>query len=314
MKDDSPSATAQLVARNILLIANTKKLSQFVAPAAARLSSLLVRAYSPEGEKFIRRAHRPLFQKLFRFYERITIPGLALHQALRKLSIEKSVRSSLDEGFEQVVVLGGGLDTLALRLHGEFPQVNFLELDHPATQAVKRKVITEHQLEGRNLTLVPVDFTRQTLKDCLAACADYAPPARTIFLCEGVLMYLDSSEVDGLFAFIREQRGLPPRFVYTFMEPDEKGRTNFRNSTRLVQLWLHFRKEPFKWGIDQNEMSEFLRARGFSMREMATPETFRELYLRPHGLSGVVLAEGENICVCDAETSNHQQINKQGEA
>lgn len=302
MKEHSPSATAKLVARNILLIANTKELSPFVTPDAARLSALLIRAYSPEGEKFIMRSRRRLFQTLFRFYERITIPGLALHQALRKLYIERSVRASLAEGFEQVIVFGGGLDTLALRLHDEFPQVNFLELDHPATQRVKRKVIAEHQLNGRNLTLVPVDFTRQTLKDSLTACADYAPTAKTIFLCEGVLMYLDSSEVDGLFAFIREQKGSPRRFVFTFMEWDENGQTNFYNSTRLVQLWLHLRKEPFKWGLPKDEMSDFLRARGFSMSELATPQTFRERYLRPHGLERIVLAEGENVCVCDAVT------------
>jgi methyltransferase (TIGR00027 family) len=300
MRDDQPSATANIVARNILLTANTKKLSRFVTPTSARLSALLVQSHSPDGEKFIRRSRRTLFQTLFRFYERITIPGLALHQALRKLHIERGVRDGLEEGFEQVVVLGGGLDTLAMRLHSQFPQVNFLELDHPATQAVKLAVINEHHLGSENLTLLPVDFTRQSLKDCLAACATYQTGAKTIFLCEGVLMYLDASEVDALFAFIRQESGGGVRFIFTFMEPDENGETNFRNSTRLVQLWLHLRKEPFKWGLLKDDMKEFLQARGFSMRELATPETLRYLYLSPHGLQATVLAEGENICVCDA--------------
>jgi methyltransferase (TIGR00027 family) len=302
MKEETPSATAQIVARNIVLVASTEKLSHLVAPAAARLSGWFVQAYSPQGELFLRRARRTLFQSLFRFYERVTIPGLALHQALRKRRIEEVVCAALEEGFNQVVVLGGGLDSLALRLHREFPQVNFLELDHPATQRVKREVIEAHQLAGANLKLVAVDFTRQTLADCLAACPDYLPGAKTVFVCEGVLMYLEACEVDRIFAFIRQQAGEWKRFVFTFMEPDKSGRTNFRNSTWLVRLWLSWRKEPFKWGLHRAKLRDFLAARGFSMKELATPETFRQLYLKNPDLSTQVLAEGENVCVCDIET------------
>jgi hypothetical protein len=50
-------------------------------------------------------------------------------------------------------------------------------------------------------------------------------------------------------------------------------------------------------------MREFLEARGFVMRELATPDKFRELYLARHHLSRAVLAEGENVCVCDADAS-----------
>ncbi len=148
MKDSTPSATAVIVAKNIALVAATHGLSDFVAPEAARLTGLLLEAHSRRGKTFLRRARYRWFQFLFHCYERCTIPGLALHQALRKRHIEQAVRASLAQGFEQVVVLGGGLDTLALRLHKEFPQTNFLELDHPATQRVKRAVIESHQLAG----------------------------------------------------------------------------------------------------------------------------------------------------------------------
>jgi methyltransferase (TIGR00027 family) len=301
MKEDAPSATAHVVARNVVLVASTKKLSHLVAPSAARLSGWFVQAYSPQGEAFVRRAGRRSFQSLFRFYERITIPGLALHQALRKREIESVMRSSLGEGFNQVVILGGGLDSLALRLHTEFPQVSFLELDHPATQRVKREVMEARQLAGLNLKLLAVDFARQTLDECLTACPDYLAGGKTVFLCEGVLMYLEADEVDRIFAFIRRQPGDVKRFVFTFMELDEKGRSSFRNSTWLVRLWLSWRKEPFKWGLHRRELGDFLAARGFSMKELATPETFRELYLQNPDLSRLVLAEGENVCVCDSE-------------
>ena len=299
MKHDTPSATANIVARNIVLVANTKSLSHLVPPASALLTGWLVQAHSTSGERFLRRARQGWFQSLFRLYERITIPGLALHQALRKKHIEHLLHASLEEGFQQVVILGGGLDSLALRLHRKFPWVKFVELDHPATQRVKQEVIRSHQLAGENLRLLSLDFTQQTLDQCLAAYPGYVRDGKTVFLCEGVLMYLEAKEVDSIFAFIRKQEGSSRRFIFTFMEPDKSGKTNFRNSTWLVRLWLLCRKEPFKWGLPREKMRSFLEARGFSMREMATPEKFRELYL-DHDLSRMILAEGENICVADA--------------
>jgi methyltransferase (TIGR00027 family) len=298
MKDNTPSATALVVARNIALVAANPRLAHLVPPAAAELTGLLIEAYCRRGGAFLRRARRPWFQFLFRCYERCTIPGLALHQALRKRHIERLVRAGLAEGFEQVVILGGGLDTLALRLHREFPGVHFLELDHPATQRVKREVAEGRQLAGVNLRLRPVDLSQQPLEDFLAASPDYDPQGRTIFLSEGVLMYLSPEEVKGLFAALQQQKCPAVRFVFTFMEPDAQGRPAFRNSTWLVRLWLRLKKEPFRWGLSRAEVAAFLEGCGFSLKEMVTAETFRQADLQGD-LKQTTLAEGEIVCVAE---------------
>ena len=299
MKESTPSATANIVARNIALIAATPKLSFLVSPEAASLTGWLIQAYSRGGGAFLRRAQYRWFQFLFHCYERCTIPGLALHQVLRKRHIERVVRSSLDEGFEQVVVLGGGLDTLALRLHQQFPGANFLELDHPATQRLKRELIESRRLAGPNLKLSPVDFGQQTLHDFLAASPDYLPRSRTVFLCEGVLMYLAPEDIESLFGVIRQQEGSGVRFIFTFMELDRRGRPAFRNSTWFVRLWLRLKKEPFRWGVPRSEIEDFVAARGFSLRELATEETLRQGPLLGDGLRRAALAEGEILCVAD---------------
>lgn len=117
MKNDVPSHTANIVARNIALVAATAETAALVSPATADLNALFVRAFSQSGARFLEKAGQKWFQKIFRFYERLTIPGLAAHQALRKLHIERAVRTSLADGFSQVIILGGGYDTLALKLH-----------------------------------------------------------------------------------------------------------------------------------------------------------------------------------------------------
>lgn len=292
-----PSATANVVAKNVLLVANTPGYSWLVPEDAARLSGWLVADFSARGGAFVRRSTRRWFQIVRRVYERLTIPGLALHQALRKQYIERAVRSALAEGFEQVVILGGGLDSLAVRLHAEFPAVSFIELDHPATQRVKLRTLVRRQLVRHNLKLLPVDFRNESLAEALHNCRDYSAEKRTVFISEGVLMYLSAREVDSVFDSVRQGAKTESRFIFTFMERDEKGRASFRSSTQLVRLWLSLKGEPFRWGLKREELESFLRARGFTLKDLATHATFREIYLRERGLEDALLAEGECVCV-----------------
>jgi hypothetical protein len=51
--------------------------------------------------------------------------------------------------------------------------------------------------------------------------------------------------------------------------------------------------------LRQNEAESFLRERGFVLKELAMASTFRDMYLREHDLQDAVLAEGEQVCVCE---------------
>lgn len=287
-----------VVARNIAIVAANRQTAPLVAPDAARLNSLLIKKSSDNRERFLKNAARRWFQTLFRFYERITIRGLALHQALRKLHIENVLREILTGKFRQVVILGGGLDTLALRLSSEFPDVNFLELDHPATQTVKREISKD--FGARNLNFLAVDLTGKTLEESLRDCPFYRQNTPTVFICEGVLMYLEAAEVENIFRFIKNQN-VAQQFIFTFMETNEKEKTAFRHSTSLVRWWLAWKKEPFKWGLNSTNLSKFLAAHEFRLKELATTETFRQRYLKKFNLVNYTVAEGENLCVCEKD-------------
>ncbi|MEQ1870931.1 MAG: class I SAM-dependent methyltransferase, partial [Vicinamibacterales bacterium] len=56
--------------------------------------------------------------------------------------------------FASAMVMFAGFDLLAWRLHRERPEVRFFELDHPATQAPKKRKLDA----AGNLTFLPVDL------------------------------------------------------------------------------------------------------------------------------------------------------------
>ncbi|MDQ3135658.1 MAG: SAM-dependent methyltransferase [Acidobacteriota bacterium] len=303
MRAEQPSATAKRIARSLATLAAEPLVGQLVPASAAELSRRLAPRSLFGGALFGARLRRPLRQVL----ERLTIPGINLHYALRKRYLEETARAALHQGFRQVVICGAGFDTLALRLHPSFPTVQFIEIDHPATQRHKLARLavnssTPLQRES-NLHFLPLDLTTRDFASQLAGAAGYRAGLRTLFIAEGLLMYLAPGEVDALFQFVRGPAiaaGAGSRFAFTFMEPRAGDRRlAFRGSTRAVDWWLRLRGEPFKWGIGREQLPDYLAARSFFVRELATSTTLRQRYLREPHLSRLSLAEGEHICVAD---------------
>ena len=299
MREGRPSATAYLIARSTLAIARHPVLAPLVPRRSVELSERFVRARSrlarwtsAVGDS---RVARPLVHAL----ERISVPGIRLHYALRKRCLEEVARAALGEGFGQLVVLGAGFDTLALRLHGDFPETTFFEVDHPATQRAKILALGGDEIPGRNMRFISLDLARGSLERALLSRADYDAGADTLFVAEGLMMYLALAEVDLVLNFIRRHSGRASRLAFTFMETQEGGRIGFRQSSPLVNAWLRLRGESFRWGLPHSQAREFLAARGMAVREVITSEQLRARYLTADGLRHRRLADGECICVCE---------------
>jgi len=245
VRADRPSSTAALIAAATVLLSRDHRYRHWVPEEAA---SICVRCL-PAFWAFAARA--PL---LAWAAERATIPGLMLHFMQRKRWIEAAVRGALSRGCREMAVLGAGYDTLAARLAPEFPGVQFVEIDHPATQAVKRTAV-----ERPNLRFVAADLGQTRLAKVLPASA-----APSVFVLEGLLMYLTPAQQDALFADVRASE-----VVFTVMEPTAHGRIAFHNATWLERRLLALWKEPFKSAIRREALPPMLARWGLRLREVA---------------------------------------------
>jgi methyltransferase (TIGR00027 family) len=292
MREQKPSATACMIAASLGVCARDPGLSELVNPLAAEASLRFMKAYGLPATLFTGVLRKTWFRALVYAVERSTIPGILLHYLLRKRYLEDITRDALRNGIRQVVVLGAGFDVLATALHETFPEVTFLEIDFPATQAVKREALASNHL-GENLVFVPVDLMRLTLSQSLLRHPRYQPRAATLFIAEGVLMYLSQDDIAQLFRFIREESGPESLFAFTFMEPREDGQINFHHRSKIVDCWMRLRGEPFTWGIQRVKLPAYLDSVGFSQEELSSPELFRRRYFKGER----PLAEGEYVCL-----------------
>jgi methyltransferase (TIGR00027 family) len=112
---------------------------------------------------------------------------------LRVAAIDAQLQSAVVSGCEQVVILGAGLDTRAFRLPS-LGHAAVFEVDQPETQAYKRSRTELLRPRSRSFAFVPVDFERASLADGLSS-AGFDPKARTVWIWEGVVMYLTDETV-----------------------------------------------------------------------------------------------------------------------
>lgn len=296
MRSHRPSQTALLIARSTYLLSRDPRLSRLVPPGAGEACRRFLEAAGTSPLQ-LRLADREWFRAFALFSERFAIPGVSLHYAARKRWLEDATRQALAEGIAQVVVLGAGLDTLALRLHREFPGVLFVETDHPATQEVKRRALALWGELDANLRLAALDLAHAQPEEVLAALPEYRPEADAMFIAEGLTMYLQPPEMDAIFAFLRRHAGAGSRFAFTFIEPQADGTLNFPSATPFVRPWLALVGEPFTWGVKRRDLPQYLAERGFALEDLAGAEELRRRYLVPAGLADRRLAVGEYLAL-----------------
>jgi methyltransferase (TIGR00027 family) len=134
----------------------------------------------------------------------IASPALRAQVAGRTRFIDDQVLAAIAAGVPQVVVLGAGYDDRALRFRS--PGVRFFELDHPATQVDKRRRVLAIGADTTDLTFAPVDFRVDEVGDVLEA-AGHDPGRASLFICEGLLVYLDQATIVSLLTGLRAQAG-----------------------------------------------------------------------------------------------------------
>jgi methyltransferase (TIGR00027 family) len=254
VRADRPSSTATLIAAATVLLARDRRWAHLVPGGAAEICARCLHGFWSLA---------PRLRWLAWAAERATIPGLMLHFMLRKRRIEDAVRGALERGCRQVVVLGAGFDTLAARLGPQFPSVRFIEIDHPATQAVKHAAVAR-----QNLHYVAADLARTSLAAALAA-SPYERNSPSVFVIEGLLMYLTPGEMAALFASIGELQLQGSEVVFTVMEPRRDGHLAFHNATWLERALLALWKEPFKSAVSRDVLPRALGQWGLRLRNVA---------------------------------------------
>ena len=199
MKPDEPSRTALMIAR------------QRAAHQVLDHGSILD---DPFAMKILHEDEKDVVQ----FANKHPLASIGrLFAAARSRIAEDALSRAVERGVRQMVILGAGLDTFALR--NPHSGLEIYEVDHPATQAGKRQRLAEAQIALPPwLVFVPIDFERDDVGEKLVA-AGFQQNSPAFFTWLGVVPYLTKEAIGSTLGCISSIRN--SEVVFDYMQPPE---------------------------------------------------------------------------------------------
>jgi len=297
MRAHQVSRNALKVSRALLFAADDSRRAGLLPPDSAKTTEALLRAAGMLDDWQVRVYRSSRLRRLRSWSEDKLLPGATTHLALRKRVMDDETRSAIEAGATQVLVVGAGFDTLGLRLARRYPSVRFVEIDHPATQSLKRHAIAQIGPPD-NLVLHPADLAETSLPEA-AEELGWDRDQRAVVTTEGVLRHIAEPDVADFLRGVSEVMGPGSRLLGTYLLPDAQGRPQ---AGRLAGLGRASRRaigEPMQWAVTREDLASLLTEIGFQMRDEPGHVDLRLRYLVPLGLDELPLATVEQILIAD---------------
>lgn len=220
---------------------------------------------------------KPLRDVSLKVVDRL-MPGLFPFITGRTKHLDALLLKEVQDGADQVVILGAGADSRAYRLADALGTARVYEVDHLATGEWKRrKVIRLFGTLPERVTYVPVDFSTQTL-DAALDDAGVDRDVRTVFLWEGVAPYLPADAVDAtLTSIARFTSG--SSVVFDYFYEAAIGETSPYPDSLKYATYLAKHAEPLMSGLDPDTLHAHLAKLGLELIDNAGPDELRERHL-----------------------------------
>ncbi len=228
--------------------------------------------------------HIPLVRK---FFSRVMTPkGIYEYTIARTKYIDAVFKEILSEGFDQILIFGAGFDTRALRFQREAGGTKIFELDASITQKAKLDQYAKRGLHiPANVEFISIDFDKESLSEKLED-SGFNRDGRSLFVLEGLLMYLQPESVDETFKVIERFAGEGSEVVFDYVRASVLRQTGSYYGEREILKSVTKAGEQWHFGIEEGELEGFLKKHGLSVIEHKDAEDLERMYFT--GASGEI--------------------------
>jgi len=187
---------------------------------------------------------------------------------------------ALDNSFDQIVIFGAGFDSRALRFSELSKGTQIFELDAPITQQEKLKAYLSKKLViPENLVLVPIDFNKDNLAEKIVQ-AGFVAGKKSLFMLEGVTMYLSQDAVESTFRFIADVSGIGSLIVFDYIHAGVLRRENKYYGEKDIYKTVAKVGEEWTFALEENEVERFLGRYGFLQKDHSGTRELENKYFR----------------------------------
>lgn len=201
-------------------------------------------------------------QRALRYAPVLTNTPFYAALATRSLFFDTRVSAAVADGMSQVVTVAAGYDGRAWRFRA--PGVRFFEVDHPATQAAKKR-----RAPPGGPTYVAFEFPGDSLISALRR-EGFVLENPAVFVLEGVTMYLKTEDLRALLGHLAAEAATRSRLLINFSAPKRTGTTVDRSRQSLLAILGRLQGERFQSARNIQDPAEFVASTGWHVDEAAS--------------------------------------------
>lgn len=269
MNKEKPSRTAEQVAIS-RYIESTK-------PADERL------CYDPYANEFITTKLYSLLprSRMLRTFAvgvmAFLVRGHHYYVVMRTRYIDDYLNKCIEDGIQQIVIMGAGYDTRAYRFK-KIEKIKIFEIDYPTTQEAKKTIIKKiFKVLPENVIYISIDFTKEKLADVLFR-NKYNKKLKTLFIWEGTTPYITADSVDETLSFIRSSSGKGSSIIYDYiLKSVIDGTCRFKGAQWEFD-YLRRKGEPYTFGIEEDKIIQFMEERNFKNVVSIGSDELKKIY------------------------------------
>ena len=218
---------------------------------------------------------------LLKLFSRYFFPsGIYEYVIARTRYLDGVFMEALEHGFGQIVIFGAGFDSRALRFSKLNKGTRIFELDAPVTQNDKLKAYHLKKLAiPENLVFVPIDFNKQNVADKMAQ-AGFIAGKKSLFLLEGVTMYLAREAIDNTFRFIEDVSGKGSLIAFDYIYAGVLRKENKYYGEGEIFKTVAQVGEGWTFALEEGEVERFLSRYGFSLKDHSGKPELEDRYFK----------------------------------
>jgi methyltransferase (TIGR00027 family) len=201
-----------------------------------------------------------------------TFPAAKEMVKVRTKYFDNVLSQQISQGCQQIVILGAGLDTRAVRTQVE--GVTYFEIDCETTLEFKQECLSANQVSA-NVTYIPGDYVKDNLAELLR-CNNFNFELPTYFIWEGNITYLSKAEIISILDTIRDR---VKKFTLSFDYLSDRVIHPPTGYPEIDGYINELEKIGAPWNSGFKNMENFVRSLGFEpIENLSTAELYQQYY------------------------------------
>jgi methyltransferase (TIGR00027 family) len=218
------------------------------------------------------------------FINRFFPPGMYEYIIARTKFIDSIFQNAVSNEFDQILIFGAGFDSRGIRFADLNKKTRIFELDAPITQEAKINQLKKRGVEiNSDIVFISIDFNKESLENKLLE-SGFNKNQKSLFILEGLTMYLDPEAVDSTFNILNQFAGNGSEVVFDYVYSSVLRGENLYYGESEVLRGVKKENEPWSFGIEKGEINTFLEERNLKLvHNFDSKELEKEFFEDKHG-------------------------------